>query len=374
MSTFHKVGRAARHISNMVSRLPAFAAERAGIHFSPQWVCIAEQEGWSIAEDAKFVSGQLKMRGIKSSIVLRPDLISKNILHYCSLHTYGLRRRAWAAEQNKHVLTCFHGDLGIDTQMDEQLRQVLKDSDKLDALIVSCTRMKRRFLSWGMPEDKIHLIPLSIDPYVFRPDSKARAQVRRELGIPSDAIVVGSFQKDGVGHEEGIEPKMIKGPDHFCDVVVRLSRSFPVVALLTGPARGYVKNRLKREGVRYIHRHVDTIKKVARYYCALDLYLMTSREEGGPKSVLESLASGTPFVGTDVGMVGDIVIHGANGWVCSVGDLDALFEACKTVILDEGAKRRVQDAGLETILSFSPDVIGQRYADLYRKIAQQPRS
>ena len=31
--------------------------------------------------------------------------------------------------------------------------------------------------------------------------------------IPKDKIIIGSFQKDGVGWEEGNEPKLIKGPD-----------------------------------------------------------------------------------------------------------------------------------------------------------------
>ena len=49
---------------------------------------------------------------------------------------------------------------------------------------------------------------------VFRPrDDASRLAARGALGLPTSAFVVGSFQKDGVGWGEGLEPKLIKGPD-----------------------------------------------------------------------------------------------------------------------------------------------------------------
>ena len=69
------------------------------------------------------------------------------------------------------------------------------------------------------------------------------------------AFVVGSFQKDGVGWGEGLEPKLVKGPD----VLVARARAprAPEVpelfVLLTGPARGYVRRELERLGIPYRH-------------------------------------------------------------------------------------------------------------------------
>jgi len=368
MNTVDRLQRVVWHLSNMAMRLPAFIFTQMQLKAVPQWICIAEQEGWSIAEDAKFVSQQLRDHGIGSHIVSRPDFMAGNILHYCSLHTYSLRRRAIAANRNKHVLTCFHGDFGIDPEMNRQLQQVINDKNSLDAIIVSCSLMHRRFLSWGMPAEKLQLIPLPVDTSLFRSDQNERDSVRHELGIPEDAIVVGSFQKDGVGHADGMEPKMIKGPDIFCEVVERLNRRYPIVVLLTGPARGYVKSRLERAGVRYVHRYAKSVEGVARYYSALDLYLMTSREEGGPKSVLESLASGVPFIGTDVGMVSDVLSNGRNGWKCPSEDVDALFEACEIAILNEQIRDKIRNRGLEDVRAFSRKAIGEHYANLYRQI------
>ena len=43
-----------------------------------------------------------------------------------------------------------------------------------------------------------------------------------------------------------MNPKLIKGPDVFCDVIERLAKDLPVHVLLSGPSRGYVKARLTK--------------------------------------------------------------------------------------------------------------------------------
>jgi len=59
-------------------------------------------------------------------------------------------------------------------------------------------------------------------------------------------------------------------------------------------------------------------------YQALDLYIVTSRQEGGPKAILESMASGIPIVSTRVGQAADIIHHQQNGWMVDVGDVEAI--------------------------------------------------
>ncbi len=71
--------------------------------------------------------------------------------------------------------------------------------------------------------------------------------------------------------------------------------------LLTGPARGYVRRELERLAIPYRHVFAKDRAELARAYHALDVYVVASRQEGGPKAVLEALASGVPLVTTRVG-------------------------------------------------------------------------
>ena len=57
-------------------------------------------------------------------------------------------------------------------------------------------------------------------------------------------------------------------------------------------------------------------------YEAIDVCLVTSRDEGGPRAVLEAMATGIPLVTTRVGQASDLVRHGENGWLVDVEDVD----------------------------------------------------
>ena len=50
-------------------------------------------------------------------------------------------------------------------------------------------------------------------------NGKDKINLRRELNIPETSFLIGSFQKDGNGWGRGEEPKLIKGPDIFLEVI-----------------------------------------------------------------------------------------------------------------------------------------------------------
>ncbi len=71
------------------------------------------------------------------------------------------------------------------------------------------------------------------------------------------------------------------------DVCERLAREVPeLVVLLTGPARGFVATGLARREIAHQRALLPDLDAVARAYRAVDVCLVTSRDEGGPKAVL----------------------------------------------------------------------------------------
>lgn len=219
---------------------------------------------------------------------------------------------------------------------------------EIDRIQVTNREMEQLVLSTGIAPEKVHLIPIGIDVDVFRPrDEASRRAARSDLGLPSSAFVVGSFQKDGVGWGEGLEPKLIKGPDVLLAVAERLAGQVPeLYFLLTGPARGYVRAGLERLGIPYRHLLLPDVESVAGAYPAIDVCLVTSRDEGGPRAVLESMATRVPLVTTRVGQATDLVRHGENGWLVEPEDVEGLV-ACTLHVAGTGAEEleRVLDAG-----------------------------
>ena len=76
----------------------------------------------------------------------------------------------------------------------------------------------------------------------------------------------------------------------------------------------------------------------------MDLYLVTSRVEGGPKAILEAMAAGIPTVSTKVGMTPDIIKEGYNGLLADVKDVEALSDKASKIIEGKKLANRLIDS------------------------------
>jgi glycosyltransferase involved in cell wall biosynthesis len=182
-------------------------------------------------------------------------------------------------------------------------------------------------------------------------------------------VVIGSFQKDGVGWGNGDEPKLIKGPDIFLKVIEKLRHDIPnLFVLLSGPSRGYVKKGLDAMGVPYRHEYLSEYKDVSRLYDALDLYLITSREEGGPKACLESMAKGVPLVTTEVGQCRDLVIAGKNAMMAPIEDVESLYGLSLKVLRDTDLQQTLIKDGLVTARDNSYESQFSLWQEYFKKL------
>lgn len=77
------------------------------------------------------------------------------------------------------------------------------------------------------------------------------------------------------------------------------------------------------------------VKDVEKIEGALDLSVITSKQEALCLSVLESMSAGIPAIGTDSGGVNEVIRHGENGYLVPVGDWKALAERILEVLANE---------------------------------------
>lgn len=245
----------------------------------------------------------------------------------------------WLGSSHRLGLSYLHGRPGTPgmPEFDACFNALRRNAARFARVQVTHAEMHELVLTAGVDPRRIFRIPIGIDIERFPlGDADARALARTALGLPASAFVAGSFQKDGVGWGEGLEAKLVKGPDVLVAVLDRLRQLVPeLVALLAGPARGYVRRELERRGIPHRHVVVGSRDELARLYHALDVYLVTSRQEGGPYSVLEAMATGVPLVSTRVGQATELVEDGRNGFLVDVEDAEALAGAAAA--LHDGA-------------------------------------
>jgi len=79
------------------------------------------------------------------------------------------------------------------------------------------------------------------------------------------------------------------------------------------------------------------------------LFVLPSRVEGLPMSLLEAMAAGRAVIASSVGGIPDVIEHGVNGWLVAPGDGRALAEALCTLIDDPDRAARMGAAARATI-------------------------
>ena len=116
--------------------------------------------------------------------------------------------------------------------------------------------------------------------------------------IPEDRYVLGSFQRDTEG-KDGVSPKLSKGPDRFIQIIRKIAKKREIFVLLTGYRRQYIIKLLEKYKIEYIYYEKVSFEELNELYNCLDLYIVSSRVEGGPQSIFECGLSKTPIISTE---------------------------------------------------------------------------
>lgn len=229
----------------------------------------------------------------------------------------------------------------------------------LDAHVAVNTDIARTLVAdHGVPPAAVATIHHGV-PLPVLPDEAERQRRRRrrraELGLPADAVVVGTF----------IRLHRQKRPLDVVRLARRLAGSGLHFLLAGGgPLDAEVDAELARRPLANLTR-LPLRSDPERLYEALDLCLMTSAYEGLPVFLLDGLARGLPCVATAVGDIPLLLAEGGGVVAGPPGDLDALEDGLRSLLdpatrAREGARGRAAVAarfGLERYVARYEEVL-----------------
>ena len=237
----------------------------------------------------------------------------------------------------------------------------------LPSCVVFCSEAAlRSHTLLGYAAKKMVVIPNGLDLNEFKPDPVARVSVREELGIGTEAIVIGIAARFHV----------LKDYRNFVQAAGRLRKRFSDVhfvmcGLGITPDNRELAQWIKEAGIRTHCRLLGEQRHIARLFSAIDIATSSSTSEAFPLSVGEAMACGTPCVVTDVG--DSALIVGDTGRVVAPGNPDALATAWSELI--EAGPRVRHHLGMAARCRvhqhFALASVVRRYESIYAQLASE---
>jgi len=195
-----------------------------------------------------------------------------------------------------------------------------------DAIIANAAQSIASHAAYGYDVRKFRIVGNGFDTQRFRPNDARRQQLRTQLALADDRILVGLVGRYSAQ----------KNQDGFLAAAGRAAQAMPSLDfVLCG--RGIGPDNQTLAALSRQHRLDGRLHMlperpdVETVFAGLDIYASASRAEGFPNVVAEAMACGVPCVVTDVGNCRELV--GDSGAVCPPGDPAALA----TVIVELAA-------------------------------------
>jgi glycosyltransferase involved in cell wall biosynthesis len=161
------------------------------------------------------------------------------------------------------------------------------------------------------------------------------------------------------------------------DVLVRALTELPdarAVIVGDGPERPALEARARALGVADRLELVGWRDDARAWLAAFDIFVLPSRYEGFPLSIVEAMLAGTPVVATDVASVPEAVLHRRTGLLVPPDDPAALASAIGELLRDADLGRALASAARERALErFTSAAMAREYMEIYAEITAAER-
>lgn len=213
-------------------------------------------------------------------------------------------------------------------------------------------------------EKKIRLIHNGVDTKTFQPSFlQTHSPIEQVLPKKSNSFTIGSIGRlDGVKDHQNLIMAF--------SLLLEKVKHDDIVLKLQIVGEGPERNRLEAVIARHhLEKSVDLAgakNNISEVLHAMDIFVLPSKAEGIPMTVLEACASGLPIVATDVGGLNEIITENKNGFLVEPGEPDELAKAIGNYLTNAELISAHGLCGRKHIVeNFSLDKMTNSYLALY---------
>jgi glycosyltransferase involved in cell wall biosynthesis len=211
------------------------------------------------------------------------------------------------------------------------------------------------------PADKVRVIPNGVDIARFQPLAD-RGALRRTLGLKPDAPVAGIVA--------ALRPE--KNHELFLRAAARVRSQFVAAQFLIigdGSERAGLERLTTELGLNEAVHFLGTRADIPQLLAALDVFVLTSKIEANPVSILEAMAAGKPVIAPRVGSIDESVIDGQTGFLMPPDDERQVAERLGELFADPELALRLGRAGRAAVVArWSLERMVQGYQQLLSEV------
>lgn len=241
-------------------------------------------------------------------------------------------------------------------------RQTCKKANKLIA--VSRYVADSIIKEYHLKSNEVVVIPNAVNTDLFNPEvDSTKAKKLLLFNREKTILFVGRLEYN-------------KGIFHLIDAFFLLKKDMPGTKLVL-VGEGKLKNQiLSFIAARNLGTSVKIIGGVESehlpgIYAASDLFVLPSIMEGFGIVLLEAMATGKPCVTTRVGGIEEVVIDGKTGIIVPLADTVSLYNAMKTILVNEDFAKKLGMAGRRRVKeNFTWGIVAKRTVDVYKDMLQ----
>lgn len=272
--------------------------------------------------------------------------------------------RQIVAPQPLGVVTTLHGTdvtlVGNDPNYLETTRWGVTESDAVTAVSESLRLTTVEQLGIQGPID---VIPNFIDPARYE-QAKSTSCARR-WAKPGERLLV---------HISNFRP--VKRVVDVVEIFLRLRSLVPCRLLMVGdgPERGKVEQHCRANDACNAITFIGSLPLVEEVLVGADLFLLPSESESFGLAALEALSCKVPVIATSAGGLPEVVVHGENGFLHPVGDVDAMAQSALRLLSDEPMRLAFGEAGRRRAVEvFGQAPIVRQYRGIYERVTERAR-
>jgi len=200
----------------------------------------------------------------------------------------------------------------------------------------------------------VHVIPNSLDHETFHP--RNTDGLRSALSIPADHRILLFVADSTQNHRKGF--------DLLQDALIELNEEkVTLVSIGSNRPELDISTPLLHLG------RITSNVLLSVFYSLADIFVIPSRQDNLPNTVLESMACGTPVVGFDTGGIPDMVRPDKTGWRAEPGDAHSLRHTIEEALSNDTTLQRIGQTCRDVVENeYTLEVQARAYRNLYREL------